>query len=471
MLVSELLYQGIADIIEHQIKSDVLKAGDKLPSLRTICREQGVSMSTATQAYYELEKKGLIESRPQSGYYVSYAPKHFPGTPSTSKPVYTYGEEEIENVIANVSKNAASARLSFSAGTPDIALLPVAKLNKAMVHAMRSLPDSGVFYDINGNENLKRQIARRSLLWGGKLTEDDIVTTSGCMDAIAYCMISLANRGDTIAVESPNYFGILQLARNLGLNVLELPTNATTGVEIDALKKAIESNKVQLCLLVSNFSNPLGSSMPDEHKREIVRLMEKHNIPLIEDDLYGDLYFGHHRPSTCKTYDESGIVLCCSSFSKTLASGYRVGWVVPGKFKEKIERTRRYHSISSNVLVHEAVAHFLENDRYDNHLHKLRKTLHANAMQYLRCISEYFPDDTRVSRPQGGFVLWVELNEKHDTIQLYDRAIQKGISISPGRIYTLQKQYNNCFRMSCGLQWTERTEEGIKLLGELVKQV
>jgi len=280
-------------------------------------------------------------------------------------------------------------------------------------------------------------------------------------------MLALAKKGDTIAIESPAYFGALQLAKNIGLNVLELPTHPGTGIEMDALKKSIESNKVNLCLLVSNFSNPVGSCMPDENKKEVVRLMEKHNVPLIEDDLFGDLYYGNQRPSTCKTFDETGIVLWCGSFSKTLAPGYRVGWVEAGKFKEKVDRTKSYHSLYCNTITHEAIGSFLENGRYENHLRKLRQSLHRNSLQFLRAISEYFPEDTKVSRPNGGMHLWVELNEKADTVELYNKAIRNKISIMPGRMFTLQNQYKNFFKLNYGMVWDEKVEEGLKVLGKL----
>ena len=189
----------------------------------------------------------------------------------------------------------------------------------------------------------------------------------------------------------------------------------------------------------------------------------------IRRGLNGDVYFGNHRPKTCKTYDESGIVLWCSSISKTLAPGYRVGWVAPGKFKDKIIKTKRYHSISSATILQETIASFLENGRYENHLRKLRQTLHCNSLQYLRRICEYFPENTKVSRPQGGFMLWLELSKKLDTAELYDRSMQHKISIAPGRMFTLQKQYNNCVRLSYGLIWNEKVDNALKLLGKLVK--
>ena len=467
----ELLYLRIAKSLEHQIKNGVLKMGDKLPSIRAICYEHGVSMSTALRAYYDLESKSLIESRPQSGYYVAYSHKQFPATPSTSNPKNTDVRETEEDIITLVfSELGIKNNILFSLGVPGTELLPLPKLNKAMVQAMRELKGNGTDYEhIQGSLKLRRQVARLSFSWEGKLKEDDIITTTGCINALSYCMMSLVEKGDTIVVESPVFFGILQLARSLGLKVLELPTNATTGIELEALKKAVEKQKVKLCLLISNFNNPLGSCMPNEHKKEVVKLMEKHNIPLIEDDMYGDVYFGNQRPKSCKTYDESGIVLWCSSVSKTLAPGYRVGWVAPGKFKEKVLRNKVYHSISSTTLTQEAIGIFLENGRYENHLRKLRQKLHINYLLYLRVISESFPKDSKVSRPQGGFILWVELNKNIDTMELYKEAIKHKISIAPGRMFTLQKQYTNCIRLSYGLNWNEQINNGLKLIGKLAK--
>ncbi len=463
----ELLYMGIANHIEEQIKHEVLKVGDRLPSLRTICIERGVSLTTAQQSYFELESRGLIESRPQSGYYVSYAHKYFRNAPSPSQPIIAKPGEDVGDIISAIAQNSAKVKIMLSSGVASPELLPVAKLNKAIINATRELPESGIDYDRQGNSKLRKQIALRSLLWGGKLKADDIVPTSGCMDALSFCMMALAQKGDTIAVESPVYFGILQLARLQGLNVLELPTHPATGIDPDALKKALEKKKVKLCLLVSNFSNPLGSCMPDEHKKEVVRLMEKHHVPLIEDDLFGDLYYGKQRPLNCKTFDESGIVLWCGSFSKTLAPGYRVGWVAPGQFREKIERTKMYHSLYCTSITHEAIGSFLENGRYENHLRRLRMVLHRNSLQMQRCISEYFPADTRVTRPQGAMQLWVELNRKTDTVELYNRAMKQGISVAPGRMYTLQDQYNNCLKLNYGMLWNDKVEEALKTVGGL----
>ena len=469
----DLLYLRIAGNLEQQIQKEVLRVGDKLPSLRTICREYGVSQSTALQAYYHLERKALIQSRPQSGYFVRQSLRRQPAIPQTSNPADVPANDAVEDLIGKVYYNMGNKTNTFlSMGVPSNELLPIAKLNKGLLQAMRTMNGSGTGYEqVQGNEKLRRQIARWSLAMESNLSYDDIITTAGCMNALSYCLMALTNRGDTIAVESPVYFGILQLAKSLGLNILELPTHPQTGIELEALKKAFASGKVTLCLIISNFSNPLGSCMPDSHKKEVVRLLEYYNIPLIEDDLYGDVYFGTHRPKCCKTYDESGLVLWCGSVSKTLAPGYRVGWVAPGKFKEKVLRLKLYHSVSSTTITQEVIANFLEAGRYENYLRKLRQTLYTNYLQYARAICDYFPEGTKASRPQGGFVLWIELAQQSDTIKLYEKALQQGISIAPGRMFTLQQQFNHCMRISYGLPWNEKLNDALKTLGRLAHEI
>jgi DNA-binding transcriptional MocR family regulator len=467
-----LLYLRIATTLEQQIQKGVLQPGDKLPSLRSICIEYGVSMSTALQAYLELEKKALVESKPQSGYYVSYLYRHFPPLPAISQP-QSGSQNDPADIISKVYHTIGSKKVfPFSISVPAEELLPVAKLNKAMVQAMRELPASGTAYeDVQGNERLRRQIARWAYSWEGRLNANDIVTTAGCKQAVSLCLMALAKAGDTIALESPVYFGLLQLAKSMGLQVIELPTHPQTGVDPDDLKKALKRNKIKVCLLVPNFNNPLGSCMPDENKKATVDLLEDFGVPLIEDDIYGDIFFGKSRPRSCKTYDRSGNVLWCGSVSKTLAPGYRVGWVAPGKHKEQVTKLKLYHTISSVTLTQEVVANFLEQGRYEHHLRKLRRTLHANSLRFIKAIGDYFPEGTKVSRPEGGFVLWMELSKKIDTADLYDVAIQRNISIAPGRIFTLHNQFNNCMRLSYGLLWNEKTNRLLKQLGTMAQKL
>lgn len=467
-------YVEVADRIETLIGNGVLKTGDRLLSVRALSKEQGISLSTAFQAYYFLESKGMIEARPQSGYYVKFTPKHYPELPTTCEPPEDAVPVTINDMIATVYKEVSSRQkiVNFSAAVPSIQLLPAAKLSKAVVHAMRDSPSHCLNYDeLQGNIQLRKQIARQAFNWSGTFNEDDIVVTAGCIEGIAFCLKAVTKPGDAVAIESPTYFAFFQMMESLGLKVVEIPTDPVKGVDLDYLEDAIKRFNIKACLFVPNYSNPMGSCMPDESKKSLVEMLARKEIPLIEDDIYGELYFGKTRPRTCKSYDKKGLVLHCSSFSKSLAPGYRIGWVIPGKFKEQILRLKRMHSVSTNTLAQAALAHFLSNGRYELHLRHLRKDLHTQSLRYSQTISEYFPDDMRMTRPQGSFVLWIELNKKINTYKLYKRALKHNIGISPGQIFSSQARFENCFRISYGEPWNEEIEDALKMLGKIAKEI
>lgn len=467
----EFLYTEIAERIAAQIRKGILKTGDKLPSVRMLCREHQVSMNTAKRVFLELESQSLVESKPQSGYFVSRLMSVKLPLPEVSRPSLIANNDEPDELISRVYENMGKKGITFfSIGIPSGDLLPQAKLKKEIINATRELKDGGTEYEeLQGNLKLRRMIAIRSLQWGGNFNETDLVTTNGGMNALSFCLMALGKPGDTIAIESPCYPGILQLANGLGLKVLELPTHPTTGIEIEALKKVIP--QINLCLLIPNFNSPLGSCMPDENKKEIVKLLSENGIPLIEDDVYGDLYFGTSRPKCCKSFDKDGNVLYCSSISKTLAPGYRVGWIAPGRYKDKILKLKLLHSTSSISIVNEAVANFLKSGRYEKHLQQMRKALQNNYQKYVQTIAESFPEGTKTSRPQGGLSLWVEFDKKIRTTGLYDLAIKQNISIAPGRMFTLQDQFQNCMRLCIGLPWSEEIRLQLRQVGSLAKRI
>lgn len=467
----DFLYSDIATGIARQITSGLLKSGDKLPSIRMLCKEYMISMNTAKRVFLELEAQSLIDSKPQSGYFVSRLPYLKLPLPEVSQPSSMANDNEPDELINQVYANMGNENLTlFSISAPSGDLLPLAKLKKEIIMATRELSEGGTGYEpLQGNIKLRRMIAIRSLSWGGNLHENELITTHGAINAVSLCLMALGKPGDTIAMESPCYPGTLQLAVSLGFKILELPTHPVTGLEIAALKEAIP--KINLCLLVPNFNTPLGSCIPDEHKKEIVALLAQHQIPLIEDDIYGDLYFGTQRPKCCKSFDQEGNVLWCSSVSKTLAPGYRVGWVAPGKYKEKLLKLKLIHSISSASIIHESVANFLKTGKYENHLRQLRRTLQLNYQNYVQAIAEYFPEGTKTSRPQGGLAIWVEFSKEIDTKKLYYLAIKQQISITPGRIFTLQNQFENCMRLCIGLSWSAEIKAKLKLLGNLAKSL
>lgn len=466
-------YVEVADRIETLIENQVLKVGDKLLSVRALSKEQGISLTTAFQAYYSLESKGLIEARPQSGYYVKFSRNHIFDLPKVCDPPDDAIPVSVDEMINNVYMDFNNPGIvNFSMGAPSVDLLPTAKLSKAVMHVLRESKTSCLHYEhVRGNVLLRRQIARQAFNWGGTPSEDDIVVTAGAVEALSLCVKAITQPGDAIAIESPTYFAIFQVMESHGLKVVEIPTDPLTGIDIDYLAEAIPRFDIKACLFVNNFNNPLGSCMPDDKKKQLVDMLADKNIPLIEDDIYGELYFGKTRPKTCKTFDKKGLVLHCASFSKSLAPGFRIGWTIPGKFKERVISLKRMHTVSTNTLTQAAVADFLSNGRFELHLRHLRKALHTQSLRYLQAVSEYFPDDTRVTRPQGGFTLWIEMNKKINAYKLHKRALKQGIGIAPGQIFSTQGRFENCFRISYGEPWSDKINIGLQTLGKLMKEM
>ncbi len=465
-------YLQIATTLESLIATEALRIGDKLPSVRTLADEYNISMGTAFQAYYHLEGKGLIESRPKSGYYVRFNHKRLPAMPTTVRPDARQHAVSVKDMIAEIySDIAAPIRYNYAIAVPDTSLLPTAKLAKSMVYALRNSKDGGIGYeDTQGSPELRKQIAKLAFNWGGTVRPDEVIVTNGCLEAMTLALKAVTKPGATVAVECPAYFGVYQAVESLGLKVVEILSDPVTGLDLDCLQRTIKKFPIKAVLCVPNFSNPQGSCMPDAAKKALVALITKHNIPLIEDDIYGELYFGKARPKTGKYYDTEGLVMHCSSLSKSLAPGYRIGWILPGRFGAEVRQLKRIQSISSPTLTQAAMAHFLQNGRYDFHLKALRKDLHTQCLRYSQSLLSHFPADTRFSRPGGGFVLWVELNPAVDVFKLRADAMANGISFVPGKIFSASCNFSHCLRISFGKPWTEDMDWGLKLLGDLVKK-
>lgn len=467
------LYLQVAGGLEKMIDEEVLKIGDKLPSVRVLSQEYGISMGTAFQAYYHLEGKGLIESRPKSGYYVRFNHRRFLDVPHLSQPEPYSHEVSVKEMIATVYKDIAADKvINLALAVPDISLLPAAKLNKAVIQALRNDKDHCLGYEhTQGNVELRKQISRLAFNWGGKINPDDVVITSGCLEAVTTCLRAVTKPGDIVAVETPTYFGINQTIESLGLKVVEIATDLATGISLRHLENTIKKLDVKACVFVPNYNNPLGSCMPDENKKKLVDLITKRNIPLIEDDIYGELYFGKTRPKTCKFFDKKGVVMHCSSLSKSLAPGFRIGWAIPGKFLDEVKQTKRIHNISCPTLTQVAMTHFLKNGRYEYHLKNLRRALHTQSLKYMQAIIDYFPPGTKVSRPTGGFTMWLELNKKIDAFKLRTEAMKQRIAIVPGKIFSSGNNYSNFIRLSFGKPWGDDIDHSLMALGKLIKKM
>jgi DNA-binding transcriptional MocR family regulator len=468
--VDSHLYEDVAGRVALLVEKGALRAGDKVPSVRKLSRQQKVSIATVLQAYRLLENQGVIEARPQSGYYVRALCLRPPAEPEMSKPAPSATKVSVGDLAVQVIKATRDPSLvRLGAALPSPELLPTQQLNRAMTSLGRRFPQAGNSYDAPpGNTALRTQVARRAVEAGCILSPDDIVTTCGCQEALNLCLRAVAKPGDTIAIESPTFYGILQIIEMLGMRALEIPTHPRDGISLEALGYALESHPIKACLFTPNFNNPMGSCMPEASKERLVAMLAQREIPLIEDDIYGDLGFAPQRPKTCKSFDKQGLVLLCDSFSKTLAPGYRVGWTAPGRYQAQVEHLKFVSSIATATLPQMAIADFLANGGYDHHLRKVRRLYAQKVQQMTQAITKYFPEATRVTRPAGGHVLWVELPPHINSLELYRRALAAKISIAPGPIFSAKQKYQNFIRLNCGNPWSEVIENALIKLGQLI---
>jgi DNA-binding transcriptional MocR family regulator len=465
---SHTKYQAVAARISQLIERGTFLPGTRIPSVRGLSRQLHVSVTTVMEAYRVLEDQGLIEARPQSGYFVRMRSLRLPQEPEIRYPDLNPTNVNLDEQVSAVMRDLhRPARFAFGGAVPNSELLPISRLNRALLAVAREFGLRGSLYDsVAGCEELRIQIARRALDSGCIISPDEVIITSGCQQAVLLSVLAVCRPGDTVAVESPTYYGMLQIIEMLGLKAVEIGTYPKTGMCLDLFREVIDRHPVRAVLLVSNFSNPLGSTIPDEKKEKLVNLLAEHEIPLIEDDIYGDLGFSGERPKAAKAFDRSGNVLLCSSFSKTIAPGYRVGWAVPGRHMAALEKAKFVSNISSATLPQLAIAEFLSNGGYDHHLRRIRRTYAQNVTQMADAVGEYFPRGTRVTRPAGGFVLWVEMPEAVDSIRLYAQAREAGISVTPSPLFSARKQFRNCIRLNAA-QWSPKSEGALATLGNL----
>jgi DNA-binding transcriptional MocR family regulator len=470
-LQGAFLYEQVAAEMAELIRMGTFRPGERLPSVRQLSRQRKISITTVIQAYLLLENQELIETRPQSGYYVRAKLRDMLPEPEISAPLQDPTLVSVRELVMMVLKDSTNPNLiQLGAAIPNTDLAIPLKLNRIMAGLPRQIKNHYNVYDIPpGNEALRIQIAKRLVGIGCNVTQADVVTTSGCLEAFTLSLRAVCNPGDTVAIESPMYFGVLQVLESLKLKALEIPTHPREGISLSALRFAIEHNSIQACLVLSNFNNPLGSCIPDENKQQIVELLARHEIPLIEGDVCGELYFSGPRPGVCKSYDRKGLVLLCSSFSKDLVPGYRVGWVAPGRFKATIEWLKYTTNVATATLPQVAIAKFLESGGYEHHLRSIRRLYAGFMSQLSQAVMRYFPEGTRITRPNGGIVLWVQMPDYVDSLELYKQALKADITLAPGYIFSATEQYRNFIRLNAAW-WSYEAEGGMRLLGELVKE-
>jgi len=465
-----LRYEKLAGDLEGMISSGVLRHGDRLPSLRRLAEERRLSLSTVVQALRQLEDRGLVEARPQSGYFVRRALSLRAEPAPRSTPEAAVAVDVTQRLVRVLQAGARPGIAPLAAALPHPSLLPVAALQRLYAGVARRHPkllEGGSHINMD-EPALIRQIVRRSLAWGGPLAGDEIVVTNSCTEALGLCLRAVTRPGDTVAVESPAYYLMLQLLETLGLRALEIPTDPRTGISVEAIDLATRDGRVAACLLVPNAGNPLGSVMPEAKKRLLAGLTAARGVAVIEDDIYGDLCFDSQRPWPIKAFDTAGNVMLCSSFSKSLSPSLRIGFVAAGRYRQAIALQKTLTSGGTNPITQHVLAEYLDSGAYERHLRGLRRSYEQQVERMRQAVTRHFPAETRITQPQGGFVLWLELPEEVDATALHERALGQGLAFVPGELFSASGMYRNCLRLNCGNPHAPEIEDAVRRLGQLI---
>ena len=465
-------YLNLADMLGSRIEQGLYAAGSRLPPVRALSLEHGVSLTTVQQAYRWLEMAGLAVARPRSGWYVPVA-RPAPQLPQMGKPdmrptdVSDWGQ--VQDLL-ELERDGKTIQLGR--GMPDVESPSLRPLQAALAREGRRAGIASLQYnDMQGVPALREQLARMAVDAGYQTAPKDIIVTTGCQEALSCAIRALCVPGDIVAIASPGYHGMMQILKETGVQVFEIPSDPVQGISLEALELALDRWPVKAIQVIPNASNPLGYTMPEPQRRRLIRLAQRFDVPIIEDDIYGDLVYGWPRPHALKALDEDGRVLLCSSFSKTLAPGLRVGWIVPGRYFDKVLRMKYTGSGPTAPLPQIAVAEFLQKGHYPTHLRRMRRQYQRQRDVMTEWVRRYFPEGTRVSHPQGGFTLWIELPESFDTHALDAMLHANGIVIAHGEIFSATGKYRNCMRLSHASVFTARTEWAVRMIGETIGRI
>lgn len=446
-------YEALAADLAGSIRTGVFAPGARLPSVRQLSRDRGISPATVFAAFARLEADGLVASRPRSGWYVASAlPRSAPVPEQRAQPdgearPVAISERVFEILESTMRRDVVPLGSAFPAPT----LFPLPRLGRFTAKAATALDPWSTAESLTpGSLALRRQIARRYLLDGVAIDPDAIVVTAGALEALNACLAATCRPGDTVIVESPCWYACLQALERHGLRAVEVASDPRDGLDLDAFAAAIVRHRPAAAWVMTNFQNPLGCSLSPARKEALAALAAEHRLPVIEDDVYAELFFDGRRPVSTKAYDADGWILHCGSFAKSLAPGYRVGWVAPGRFRDAVARQKLLASLATSVPAQLGIAGCLERGGVERHLRALRATLHGWRDRAADAVRRRFPAGTRVSRPDGGYFLWIELPPDVDALALQRRALAAGISIAPGPMFSASRGFAHHLRLNFG---------------------
>ncbi|MBV0934831.1 aminotransferase-like domain-containing protein [Marinobacterium weihaiense] len=458
-------YQDLERWLLQGIEQQRWQPGERLPSIRELCRQKQLSKATVMHALQRLEALGLIAVRPKSGYFVlpPPAPVEAAATPPAIRPPRPV---TVSDVLLDIMQRSAAFDLL---PMPDTDERPRAlvTLNRCIGRALRRQKGSDhQYYDEPaGSLALREQLVVHALKRGWHAAPERLCITSGCQHALFLALMACCQPGDVVAVESPGFYGVLQLLQQLGLKGVEVPA-AGQGMDMDALDAVLQRWPVKACIVSPAFATPGGALMPIEARKRLMALADRHDLALIEDDIYADTAF-MEIPDPLKALDTENRVILCSSFSKSLSRDLRLGWVSGARWHDRILQLKLVTQLASSRYLQQGVADFMADGSYAGHLRSQRTRLRQQRDQLLQVLNAW-PVECQISRPEGGLAVWLELPLQIDTLALYHRAREQGVIITPGPLFSMTGQYRHCLRMSFAHPWNERRLQALQQLGVLL---
>jgi DNA-binding transcriptional MocR family regulator len=460
------LYERLARDLETLIREGTLRVGSRAPSIRQLCRERATSPASVVRAYELLEARGLLESRARSGFFVT-GPRSVPGAVAkTRRPEHVDVSQLVFQILEGTR---ARATVPLGSAFPSPELFPLQQLGRHLAYVSRRLdPWSTVEHLPPGSLELRTQISQRYRLMGAEVSADEIIVTAGALEALNLALQVVTAPNDIVAIEAPSFYGCLQAIEGAGRRIVEIPAHPEYGLDLRALEQTLNRVPVKACWFMTTFHNPLGVTLPATAKEQLVKMLAARAIPLIEDDVYSELYFGRERPRITKVWDRKGLVLDCGSFAKSLAPGYRLGWIAAGQFATAVRNRKITTSLATSIPIQAAISRYLATGVYDRHLGRLRRTFAKQQALLVSALKRHFPEGCRWSLPAGGYQLWVQLPPGADALDLQARALEHGVSVAPGPIFSARREFSRAIRLNYGHPWTDRTEAAVRLLGNLI---
>jgi DNA-binding transcriptional MocR family regulator len=466
--------EGVVNLVRQWIESGTLAPGAKAPSVRQMSRIAGCSMSTVHQAYGLLESAGVFVALPRSGFYIDGAVGRADiGAVHEAASTGPAREISISELTLRLFASWSNSEIQqFGAIYPSTELFPVDEVNRHFRRILRN-PKGSKGADTasftQGDPALREAIARRYVEHGIALSARDIVLTAGGMHALNLCINILTKPGDIVLIETPGMFPVFTALEHRGLRAIEIPYSSRHGLDPDQFEYLTDKHDIRACILMPTHQFPTGVSTPESAVRRIVDVARRKNLPIIENGGYMDLQYGKVCAPTLKRFDESGLVLQIGSFSNTLAPGYGIGWLVPGRFQEKIMQMKFASNLISGGIFQRAVADYMQSGNFNRHLRNLRAKLQARMEHGMALMAKYFPPGSKVTKPSGGFMVWVEGPQSFDSVAACRAALARGVGLPPGPVFSAHEAFRNYIGLNLSFPWTSESEARLKVVGDLIR--